>query len=140
MRSALLVMLVPLAAMLVMVAYTRRFGELWTASLAQLGGLVPLLLIAVIFAAGVEVLVFNRTRAKAETGDRVTISVAREPEVRLSPELIALLGEAYLRTHAPREACGWLERADTDLRRTGDRAAMRKAIDESAASGSEEQR
>jgi len=56
-RSALLFMLVPLAAMLAMVAYTRRFGELWTASLAQLGGLAPLLLIAVIFAAGVEVLV-----------------------------------------------------------------------------------
>lgn len=57
MRSALLFMLVPLAAMLVMVAYTRRFGELWTASLGQLQGLAPLLLIAVIFAAGVEVLV-----------------------------------------------------------------------------------
>ena len=38
MRSALLFMLVPLAAMLVMVAYTRRFGELWTASLGQLQG------------------------------------------------------------------------------------------------------
>ena len=57
MRNALLLMLVPLAVMLVAVAYTRRLGELWTASLGQLQGLAPLLLIAVIFAAGVEVLV-----------------------------------------------------------------------------------
>ncbi len=57
MRNALLFMLLPLAALLIAVAYTRRMGELWTASLGQLQGLAPLLLIAVIFAAGVEVLV-----------------------------------------------------------------------------------
>lgn len=60
-------------------------------------------------------------------GDVRALLSAREPEVRLHPELITLLGEAYLRTHAPREACGWLERTSPELRRAGDRAALRKA-------------
>lgn len=75
-------------------------------------------------------LLISEARSRVESGawgDVRALLSAREPEVRLSPELIALLGEAYLRTHAPREACGWLERADADLRRAGDRAAMRKA-------------
>ena len=50
-----------------------------------------------------------------------------EPEVRSRPELITLLGEALLRTHAPRDACGWLENANTDLARAGDRSAIRRA-------------
>jgi len=65
--------------------------------------------------------------ASGAWGDVRALLSAREPEVCLYPELIALLGEAYLRTHAPREACGWLERTDPELRRAGDRAALRKA-------------
>jgi uncharacterized membrane protein YraQ (UPF0718 family) len=56
MKIALLFMLVPLAIMLIVIAYTRRFGPLWTASLGQAQGLLPILLLAVLFAACVEVL------------------------------------------------------------------------------------
>ncbi len=72
----------------------------------------------------------SEARARAASGawgDVRALLTAREPEVRLQPELIALLGEAYLRTHAPREACGWLDRAGPELRRAGDRVAVRKA-------------
>jgi tetratricopeptide (TPR) repeat protein len=65
--------------------------------------------------------------ASGAWGDVRALLTSREPEVRLQPELIALLGEAYLRTHAPREACSWLDRTNPELRRGGDRVAMRKA-------------
>ena len=58
---------------------------------------------------------------------RRVLALRVAPEVRLQPELIALLGEAFLRTHAPREACGWLDSAGPQLRRAGDRVAVRKA-------------
>ncbi len=66
--------------------------------------------------------------ASSAWGDVRALLTSREPEVRLQPELIALLGEAYLRTHAPREACSWLDRTNAELRRAGDRVAVRKAI------------
>lgn len=66
--------------------------------------------------------------ASGAWGDVRTLLASREAEVRLQPELIALLGEAYLRTHAPREACDWLDRANHELRRAGDRIALRKAV------------
>jgi tetratricopeptide (TPR) repeat protein len=65
--------------------------------------------------------------ASSAWGDVRALLASRELEVRLRPELIALLGEAYLRTHAPREACSWLDRTSSELRRAGDRAAVRKA-------------
>lgn len=65
--------------------------------------------------------------ASGAWGDVRALLTSRETEVRLQPELIALLGEAFLRTHAPREACGWLDSAGPQLRRTGDRVAVRKA-------------
>lgn len=57
MRTALLIMLVPLVIMLALIAHHKKFGALWTASLGQAQGLLPLLLLAVLFAACVEVLV-----------------------------------------------------------------------------------
>lgn len=75
-------------------------------------------------------LLISEARSRVESGawgDVRALLSAREPEVRLSPELIALLGEAYLRTHSPREACGWLQNAAVELRRSGDRVALRKA-------------
>jgi tetratricopeptide (TPR) repeat protein len=66
--------------------------------------------------------------ASSAWGDVRALLTSREPEVRMRPELIALLGEAYLRTHAPREACSWLDRTNAELRRAGDRVAVRKAI------------
>lgn len=75
-------------------------------------------------------LLISEARARVASGawgDVRALLSEREGEVRQRPELIALLGEAYLRTHAPREACGWLERTILDLRRAGDRAALRKA-------------
>jgi tetratricopeptide (TPR) repeat protein len=72
----------------------------------------------------------SEARARAASGawgDVRMLLSAREPEVRLHPELITLLGEAYLRTREPREACRWLERACPELRRAGDRAALRRA-------------
>jgi tetratricopeptide (TPR) repeat protein len=65
--------------------------------------------------------------ASGAWGDVRALLTAHEPEVRQCPELITLLGEAYLRTRAPREACGWLERTRPELQRAGDRAALRKA-------------
>jgi tetratricopeptide (TPR) repeat protein len=65
--------------------------------------------------------------ASGAWGEVRALLTSREPEVRLQPELIALLGEAYLRTHAPREACSWLDRTSSELRRAGDRVAVRKA-------------
>lgn len=57
MRTALLVLLVPLVAMLGVIAHARRLGELWTACVHQGQGLLPLVLLAVLLAACVEVLV-----------------------------------------------------------------------------------
>ena len=65
--------------------------------------------------------------ASSAWGDVRALLTSREPEVHLLPELIALLGEAYLRTHAPREACNWLDHTNAELRRAGDRVAVRKA-------------
>jgi tetratricopeptide (TPR) repeat protein len=65
--------------------------------------------------------------ASGAWGDVRDLLTSREPEVCLQPELITLLGEAYLRTHAPREACSWLDRTVPELRRAGDRVAVRKA-------------
>jgi uncharacterized membrane protein YraQ (UPF0718 family) len=55
-RTALLILLVPLVAMLAAIAHARRLGELWTACVHQGQGLVPLLVLAVLLAACVEVL------------------------------------------------------------------------------------
>jgi tetratricopeptide (TPR) repeat protein len=66
--------------------------------------------------------------ARGAWGEVRSLLSAHEVEVRSRPELITLLGEAYLRTHAPREACGWLERTSAELKRSGDRAAWRKAV------------
>lgn len=78
--------------------------------------------------AGDSLLSEARSRVKSGAWDDVrALLVSRESEVRLQPELIAMLGEAYLRTHAPREARSWLERASPELRRAGDRVALRKA-------------
>lgn len=57
MRAALIFMVVPLIAMVGYIGYSRRFAELWAASLGQAQGLLPLLLLAVLFAACVEVLI-----------------------------------------------------------------------------------
>jgi len=65
--------------------------------------------------------------ASGAWGDVRALLASRESEVRLQPELIALLGEAYLRTHAPRDAVSWLDRAELELRRGGDRVALRRA-------------
>ena len=72
----------------------------------------------------------SEARARVASGawsDVRALLTSREPEVRLHPELVTLLGEAYLRTHAPREACSWLDRARPQLHRVGDRVALRKA-------------
>jgi tetratricopeptide (TPR) repeat protein len=65
--------------------------------------------------------------ASGAWGDVRALLSAREPEVCTHPQLITLLAEAYLWTHAPREACGWLERTEPALQRAGDRAALRRA-------------
>ena len=53
---------------------------------------------------------------------------AHTPEARVHPELITLFGEALLRTQAPREASTWLAETAPVVRRSGDRASARKAI------------
>ena len=57
MKFALLAMVVPLVVMLIFIGHSGRLAALWTASLGQAQGLLPLLLLAVLFAACVEVLV-----------------------------------------------------------------------------------
>lgn len=57
MKFALLAMVVPLVVMLIFIGHSGRLAALWTASLGQTQGLLPLLLLAVLFAACVEVLV-----------------------------------------------------------------------------------
>jgi len=53
----------------------------------------------------------------------------RTDELVLSePELTTLRAEAELRTGHPRQARGWLERALPRLQASGDRAALRKAV------------
>ncbi|HUO52349.1 MAG TPA: tetratricopeptide repeat protein [Gemmatimonadaceae bacterium] len=53
---------------------------------------------------------------------------ARVEESRVHPELITLFGEALLRTQAPREARTWLAGTRTAVRRSGDRAAVRRSV------------
>ena len=57
MKIALVILLVPLLAMLIAIAHARRWGALWAAIVGQGLSLVPLLVIAVLFAACVEVLI-----------------------------------------------------------------------------------
>lgn len=57
MKLALLAMAVPLVVLLAVIAHQRKFAELWAAGLGQAQGLLPLLLLAVLFAACVEVVV-----------------------------------------------------------------------------------
>lgn len=57
MKFALLAMVVPLVVMLIFIGHSGRLAALWTASLGQTQGLLPLLLLAVLFAACVEVLI-----------------------------------------------------------------------------------
>lgn len=52
---------------------------------------------------------------------------AHAADARAHPELVTLYGEALLRTRAPREASAWLAETGTMVRRSGDRAAARKA-------------
>jgi tetratricopeptide (TPR) repeat protein len=66
--------------------------------------------------------------ARGAWGEVRALLGARGPEVRAHPELVTLLGEALLRTHAPREASEFLAETGTMVRRSGDRAASRKAI------------
>lgn len=69
-----------------------------------------------------------RFRVANGTWDEVrALLSSREAEARQHPELVALLAEAYLWTHSPREACGWLESTAYELHRAGDRVALRKA-------------
>ena len=53
---------------------------------------------------------------------------AHRPEAHVHPELVTLFGESLLRTQSPREASAWLAETGTLVRRSGDRAATRKAI------------
>lgn len=57
MKIALAVMGALVVVMLVLIAHQRRFGELWGAIGTQARGLLPILLLAVLFAACVEVLI-----------------------------------------------------------------------------------
>jgi tetratricopeptide (TPR) repeat protein len=53
---------------------------------------------------------------------------AHPSESRLHPELILLFGEALLRTQSPREASEWLAETRATVRRSGDRAAVRRVV------------
>ena len=69
-------------------------------------------------------------RARGERGawsDVRALLGAHGAEARAHPELITLFGEALLRTLSPREASAWLAETGTTVRRSGDRAAVRKA-------------
>ena len=66
--------------------------------------------------------------ARGAWGEVRTLLGAHRPEAHVHPELITLFGEALLRTQAPREASAWLAETGTLVRRSGDRAAARKAI------------
>jgi tetratricopeptide (TPR) repeat protein len=67
-------------------------------------------------------------RARGAWSDVRTLLGAHGAEARAHPELVTLFGEALLRTQAPREASAWLAETGTIVRRSGDRAASRKAI------------
>jgi tetratricopeptide (TPR) repeat protein len=77
-----------------------------------------------------ELLTSLRGRAAAGRWDEVRRAlVERGEEVVLAePELTTLRAEAELRTGHPRQARGWLERALPRLQASGDRAALRKAV------------
>ena len=66
--------------------------------------------------------------ARGAWGDVRALLGAHAPETRVHPELITLFGEALLRTQSPREASLWLSDTGLVVRRSGDRAAARKAI------------
>ena len=66
--------------------------------------------------------------ARGSWGDVRALLGAHRPEARAHPELITLFGESLLRTQAPREASQWLAETGLVVRRSGDRAAARKAI------------
>lgn len=72
-------------------------------------------------------------RAHAATGDwdlvrrllRTEVAVARQ-----HPELVTLRGEAELRTGNPRDARSWLREMLPGVERSGDRAALRRAVNQ----------
>jgi tetratricopeptide (TPR) repeat protein len=75
----------------------------------------------------------TNARAHAATGEwdvvrrllRAEASVARE-----HPELVTLRGEAELRTGNPREARSWLSEMLPQVEKSGDRAALRRAVNQ----------
>lgn len=57
----------------------------------------------------------------------------RAREAGAHPELVTLLAEAFLRTRDPRHARTWLRRTLRRVERSGDRAALRRAVNLSGA-------
>jgi tetratricopeptide (TPR) repeat protein len=77
--------------------------------------------------------VLTRARSHAATGEwelvrrllRAELAVARE-----HPELVTLRGEAELRTGNPRDARSWLREMLPRVEASGDRAALRRAVNQ----------
>src|ERR687885_321343 len=72
-------------------------------------------------------------RAHAATGEWDTVRwllTAHAAAAREHPELVTLRGEAELRTGHPREARSWLAETLPVVERSGDRAALRRAINQ----------
>lgn len=78
----------------------------------------------------------DRTRALASAGawgDVVRtvqsyVDAAVESPPRLAPAVVVLQGEALMRTGQPQATEAWLVARDGDLRMSGDRAAIRRAV------------
>src|ERR687885_526674 len=72
-------------------------------------------------------------RAHAATGEWDTVRwllTAHAAAAREHPELVTLRGEAELRTGHPREARSWLAETLPVVEKSGDRAALRRAINQ----------
>ena len=75
----------------------------------------------------------NSARAFAATGEWDVVRRLLRSEVaaaREHPELVTLRGEAELRTGNPREARSWLTEMLPIVERSGDRAALRRAVNQ----------
>src|SRR5690242_13867136 len=72
----------------------------------------------------------RRHASAGEWADALLILRTEDEELRDHPELAPLRADAELRTGHPREARQWLATTLPRIERTGDRAAIRKAVNQ----------
>ena len=84
------------------------------------------------FSSGIDSLL-QRVRSHASAGewsDALTILREQGDAARVHPELATMRADAELRTGHPREARQWLASALPTIYRSGDRGALRKAVNQ----------